>query len=117
MTVASLRRIASALLAFPPFCGSSRPRRAASRGHARSQNTNPSRSTTGPTTTGTGRTNPGPLNTNVWNSPFSPHGSAPLGQIVQQLGIERAPRERRGDLRRVHTHEHGLESAGDELTR
>ncbi len=46
-----------------------------------SANTNPSRSTTSPDNTGTGRENTGASCTNVWNSPFSPQGSIPGGNV------------------------------------
>jgi SAM-dependent methyltransferase len=49
---------------------------------ARSANTNPSRSTTSPGATAIGRASIGPAATNVWNSPFSPHGSTPAGRAA-----------------------------------
>src|SRR5260370_2132705 len=42
----------------------------------RSQNTKPSRFTTSPVRTGMGDLKIGPSKTKVWNSPFSPQGSA-----------------------------------------
>src|SRR6266702_2279883 len=42
----------------------------------KSQNTKPSRFTTSPVRTGMGEWKMGPSKTKVWNSPFSPHGSA-----------------------------------------
>src|SRR5262245_46642262 len=45
----------------------------------KSQKTKPSRFTTSPRVTSMGDVNIGPADANVWNSPFSAHGSTSLG--------------------------------------
>ena len=61
-----------------------------------------------------GRENIGPPCTNVWNSPFSPHGSAVARQLGEQCLVEPAAGEPRVDLRLVHADDRRLEAVGDE---
>src|SRR5262249_51243583 len=57
----------------------------------RSQKINESRSTTSPARNGIGRRKIGPSNANVWNSPFSPHGSAFAGRSAKKLESSSRP--------------------------
>ena len=45
---------------------------------------------------GTGCWNPGPLNTKVWNSPFSPQGSTPLGSSRSNAASKSRPAAQAG---------------------
>ena len=68
---------------------------------SRSANTKPSRSTTSPSVTSIACVNIGPRVTNVWNSPFSPHGSTLGGQLGEQRARRTRARRTAGRAARI----------------
>jgi len=65
---------------------------------------NPSCSVVAPAVTAMRRENIGPATTQVWNSPFSPHGSALAGNSASSMWSKRRPAKDRGTwLRSTHT--------------
>ena len=70
---------------------------------------------TSPVSTPSGAANPGPSQTNVWNSPRSPHGSTPRGRSARNSQIEAPAAKGRRELARVHARHDRLDADVDHL--